>query len=159
MYYIGIDVGGTNLKAGLVNGVSATEFAPSANTTRAQLMTILARHAGADTTGDALAKGMAWAKENGISDGSNPTGLVTREQLATMLYRYAQLKGMDVSVGENTNILSYDDAAQISEYAISAMQWACGAGIITGMTESTLVPGGYATRAQVATMMVRFINL
>lgn len=144
---------------GLFNGVSADTFAPDATTTRAQLMTVLARAAKADTTGDALTKGMEWAVANGISDGSDPSGSITREQLVTMLYRYAVKAGMDVSVGENTNILPYDDALQISEWAIPAMQWACGAGIINGTSASTLSPNGLATRAQVAAMMQRFCQL
>ena len=85
-----------------------------------------------------------------------PDDAITREQLVTILYRYAQGKGYDVSVGEDTNILSYTDTQEVSEYAISAMQWACGAGIIEGVTESTLVPQGNSTRAQVATMLMRF---
>jgi hypothetical protein len=83
---------------------------------------------------------------------------VTREQFATMLYRYAAAKGYDVSIGESTNILSYADFASISEYAVPAMQWACGSGIVTGVTESTLVPQGTATRAQCAAMLMRFIE-
>lgn len=85
-----------------------------------------------------------------------PEDDITREQLASILYRYAQHKGYDVSAGEQTNILSYTDAPEISEYAIPAMQWACGAGVIQGMTESTLDPQGSATRAQVAAMLQRF---
>ena len=82
---------------------------------------------------------------------------ITREQLATMLWRYAQTEGYDVSVGENTNILSYTDVADLSEYAISAMQWAVGAGIINGTGDgSTLSPQGQATRAQAAVMLTRF---
>ena len=81
---------------------------------------------------------------------------MTREQLAAILYRYAVYKGYDVSIGEDTNILSYADFADLSEYAIPAMQWACGAGIVNGTSESTLTPQGEATRAQVAAMLMRF---
>ena len=81
---------------------------------------------------------------------------MTREQLAAILYRYAVYKGYDVSIGEDTNILSYADFADLSEYAIPAMQWACGAGIVNGTGESTLTPQGKATRAQVAAMLMRF---
>ena len=77
-------------------------------------------------------------------------------QLATMLYRYAQLKGCDVSAGENTNLLSYADASSVSGYAMEAMQWACGAGIIGGK-DGLLAPAGSATRAEVATMLMRFV--
>ena len=144
-------------EAGLFNGTSATTFSPEMDTTRGQLMTVLARLSGEKAA--TIAEGVAWAVANGVSDGTNPEANITREQLVTMLYRYAQLKGVDVSVGENTNILSYDDVAAVSEWAIPAMQWAVGAGIIKGMTESTLVPGGYATRAQIATIMQRYAGL
>ena len=73
-----------------------------------------------------------------------------------ILYRYAQYKGCDVSVGEDTNILSYTDAAQVAEYAIPAFQWAVGAGIINGTTASTLSPKGSATRGQVAAILHRY---
>ena len=141
------------VEQGLFNGVSADAFAPSADTTRAQLMTVLARHADADTTGDALAKGMAWAKANGLSDGTNGNGTITREQLATMLYRYA---GSPAVTGDLT---AYADAASVSDWAATAMAWAVEKGIITGMTETTLAPAGNATRAQVAAMMQRFCAL
>ena len=104
-----------------------------------------------------------WAASVGIVGGYGngmyrPDDSITREQLAAMLYRYAQYKEYDVSVGEGTNLLSYTDASRISEYAIPAMQWACGTGIIAGVTSSTLVPKGTATRAQVATMLMRFAD-
>ena len=83
---------------------------------------------------------------------------MTRQQLAAMLYRYAVLFGYDVSVGESSNILSYTDVEQVSEYAIPAMQWACGAGIIAGTGDgSTLSPHGTATRAQLAVMLYRWL--
>nr|WP_308778620.1 S-layer homology domain-containing protein [uncultured Anaerotignum sp.] len=82
--------------------------------------------------------------------------LITREQFAAILYRYAQFKGYDVSVGADTNILSYADALIISEYAYPAMQWACGAGIMGGMDDGTLMPQGKATRAEAATMLMNF---
>ena len=84
--------------------------------------------------------------------------LITREEFVVILYRYAVKIGMDVSIGENTNILSYDDFNQISEYAIPAMQWACGSGIITGRTNATLDPKETVTRAEVATIVMRFIK-
>ena len=85
-----------------------------------------------------------------------PDDPITRGQFATMLWRYAQAKGYDVSIGEDTNILSYSDAFDVSEYAIPAMQWACGAGIINGTSATTLTPQGRAPRAQVAPMLMRF---
>ena len=145
---------------GLMDGTSATTFEPNANMTRAMVWAILARIDGETVTGSAWADtARAWAMSEGVSDGTDPNGLVTREQFATMLYRYAVAKGYDVSIGESTNILSYADFASISEYAIPAMQWACGSGVITGVTESTLVPQGTATRAQCAAMLMRFVEL
>ena len=144
---------------GLMDGTSATTFEPNANMTRAMVWAILARIDGETVTGAAWATdARAWAMAEGVSDGTDPNGLVTREQFATMLYRYAVAQGYDVSIGESTNILSYADFASISEYAIPAMQWACGSGIVTGVTESTLVPQGTATRAQCAAMLMRFIE-
>ena len=145
---------------GLMDGTSATTFEPNANMTRAMVWAILARIDGETVTGAAWATdARAWAMAEGVSDGTDPNGLVTREQFATMLYRYAVAKGYDVSIGESTNILSYADFASISEYAIPAMQWACGSGIVTGVTDSTLAPQGTATRAQCAAMLMRFVEL
>ena len=142
---------------GLMDGTSDTTFEPDANMTRAMVWAILARVDGETVTGANWADtAREWAMAEGVSDGENANSYVTREQLATMLYRYAVYKGYDVSVGEDTNILSYDDFADLSEYAIPAMQWACGAGIVNGTSESTLTPQGEATRAQVAAMLMRF---
>ena len=144
---------------GLMDGTSATTFEPNANMTRAMVWAILARIDGETVTGaDWASAARTWAMASGVSDGTDPNGPVTREQFATMLYRYAAAKGCDVSIGESTNILSYADFASISEYAIPAMQWACGSGIVTGVTDSTLVPQGTATRAQCAAMLMRFIE-
>lgn len=145
---------------GLMTGTSATTFAPAATTTRGMLMTVLARQAGEDTTGGSVwyEKGMEWAKTAGVSDGTNPGGAITREQLATMLYRYAQSRGDDVSIGADTNILSYNDAQEISEWAIPAMQWAAGEGIITGKTGGLLDPAGTASRAEMAVILMRFLE-
>ena len=144
---------------GLMDGTSATTFEPNANMTRAMVWAILARIDGETVTGANWADtARTWAMAGGVSDGTDPNGPVTREQFATMLYRYAAAKGCDVSIGESTNILSYADFASISEYAIPAMQWACGSGIVTGVTDSTLEPQGTATRAQCAAMLMRFIE-
>ena len=142
---------------GLMNGTDATRFEPDSTTTRAMLMTVIARYAGEDTTGSDpwYQKGMEWAKANGVSDGTEPNANITREQLVTMLYRYAKASGKDVSVGEDTNILSYADATTVSQYAIPAMQWACGAGIING-ANGKLNPQNNATRAEVAAILMRF---
>ena len=144
---------------GLMDGVSDTLFDPDGTMTRAMVWAILARVDGETVTGeDWIETAREWAMSEGVSDGENANGYVTREQLATMLYRYAVYKGYDVSIGEDTNILSYADFADLSEYAIPAMQWACGAGVITGVTDATLVPQGEATRAQVAAMLMRFVE-
>ena len=145
---------------GMMEGDSATTFNPDGTMTRAMFWAVLGRIDGATITGTHWAdQARDWAMAEGVSDGTDPNGLVTREQFATMLYRYAVAKGYDVSIGESTNILSYADFASISEYAIPAMQWACGSGIVTGVTDSTLAPQGTATRAQCAAMLMRFAEL
>lgn len=106
---------------------------------------------------------MTWGAENSIIlgyDNGNygPADPITREQLAAILWRYAKYKGYDVSVGEDSNILSYPDYPQISPYAIPALQWACGAGIMEGKGGGCLDPGGHATRAEAVTMLERFLR-
>lgn len=156
----------------LMSGFSEDTFGPNAALSRAQLCQILYNMEGRPAvTGSGsfsdLADGawytdaVTWAASKGIVDGYGgglfgPDVNITREQLASILYRYAQARGDDVSVGEDTNILSYSDAADVAEYAISAMQWACGAGVITGISESALAPRGEATRSQTAAMLMRF---
>ena len=141
----------------LFQGTGAATFDPNAPMDRAMIVTVLARLDGVDTTtgGAWYEAGAQWAMSNGISDGSGLDQNLTREQLAVMLYRYAQYKGYDVSAGEDANILSYADAFDVSEYAIPAMQWACGAGVISGK-DGALDPAGSATRAEVAAMLMRF---
>ena len=157
---------------GMMNGVSETGFAPNATTSRSMIVTILYRLEGEPAVDDAMdftdvAEGewytdaVRWAAGADIVGGYGngefgADDTITREQLAAILYRYAVYKGYDVSVGEDTNLLSYADFADLSEYAIPAMQWACGAGIVNGTSESTLTPQGEATRAQVAAMLQRF---
>ena len=102
-----------------------------------------------------------WAASQGIVNGIDaktyaPLNAVTREQLVTILYRYAQKKGYDVSVGEDTNILSYVDAFDIAEYAIPAMQWACGAGVINGNDDGSLNPKGNTKRSEFAKVIMNF---
>lgn len=144
----------------LFQGTGAATFDPNAPMDRAMIVTVLARLDGVDTTAGSTwyEAGVQWAVSSGISDGSGLDQNLTREQLATMLYRYAQYKGCDVSVGENTNILSYSDVSSVSEYAMEAVQWACGAGVIGGK-DGLLDPAGNATRAEVATMLMRFVAL
>lgn len=141
---------------GMMNGTADNTFSPKANTTRGMLMTVLARHAGEDTTGGSVwyEKGMNWAKANGVSDGTNPQVNITREQLAAMLYRYAQNKKYDVSGAKSLD--GYTDAQSVSSYAVPALQWANAAGVVTGKSGSKLDPKGYATRAEVAAMLMRF---
>ena len=156
----------------LMSGFSEDLFGPNAALSRAQLCQIIYNMEGrpAVTGGSSFSDvadgawytdAVTWAASQGIVDGYGgglfgPDDNITREQLASILYRYAQARGDDVSVGEDTNILSYSDAADVAEYAISAMQWACGAGVITGISESALAPRGEATRAQTAAMLMRF---
>ena len=146
------------LDNGIMNGVGGDKFAPTGDLSRAMLMTMLARLDGVDTTGGATwyEKGVAWAMSEGVSDGTNVEGSITREQIAAMLYRYAGNKGYEVSVGEDTNLLSYTDALETSEWAISAMQWAVGAGVLQGKGGGVLDPTGTATRAEVAQMFMNF---
>lgn len=155
----------------IMNGTDDNSFSPEMTTTRGMIVTMLHRLENEpaatasdfdDIAADAwYADAVAWAAENGVVNGISQTSFgpdspITREQMAAILYRYAQLKGYDVSVGEDTNIQSYADADQISEYAIPAMQWACGSGLITGNTATTLNPKGNATRAEVAAILMRF---
>lgn len=139
----------------LMNGTSTTAFSPSATMSRGMLMTVLARYAGESTEGGTVwyEKGMNWAKNKGISDGSAPNRNITREQLAAMLYRYA---------GEPdgaADLSAYTDAGSVSAYAEKAVQWCVKNGILTGKTSSTLAPKATATRAECAVMLQRFANL
>lgn len=144
------------LENGLMNGTSANEFSPNANTTRSMIVTILARMEGVNASGGATwyAHGREWAMGAGVSDGTNMEGKITREQLAAMLYRYAKLKGYDVSA--SADISAYTDASSVSSWATDAMRWAVGAGLINGRTATTLAPQGNATRAEVAAILMRF---
>ena len=136
---------------GLMDGVSASEFAPEANMTRAMVWTILARIDGETITGTSWAEdARAWAMESGVSDGTDPNGLVTREQLAAILWRYA---GEPATAA---NLAAYTDAASVGAYAADATAWCVEQGIITGTTATTLAPQGAATRAQCAAMLMRF---
>ena len=139
----------------LMNGTSTTAFSPSATMSRGMLMTVLARYAGESTEGGTVwyEKGMNWAKNKGISDGSAPNRNITREQLAAMLYRYA---------GEPdgaADLSAYADAGSVSAYAETAVQWCVKNGILTGKTSSTLAPKATATRAECAVMLQRFASL
>ena len=158
----------------LMDGVSSTQFAPNSSTTRAMVVEIIYRMAGSPSVSTTAgftdvassawyADAVNWAARRGIVEGRtattfDPNAPVTREELATLLYRYAVNSGYDTSVGANTNILSYTDAGSISDYAFDSLQWACGAGIVNGTGNGVLSPQGQATRAQLAAMLMRFCS-
>lgn len=143
----------------LFNGTSSTTFEPDGAMNRAMIVTVLARYEGVDTTvGETwYDAGRDWAMQAGISDGTNMEQDLTREQLATMLYRYAQGKGQGFA-GAWAFQLDYPDADAVSDYAHEALCWTTMHGIINGMGDGSLAPQGAATRAQVATMLMRFIE-
>lgn len=158
-------------KKGIINGTSSTAFSPDSPVTRGMIVTILWRLEGqpsADTAAgfnDVKAGGyyenaVAWAVKNGIVNGYSaskfgPDDSITREQMAAILYRYAQYDNIDTGAGENTDILSYADGASVTEYAVPAVKWACGAGLIQG-SNGKLMPSGSTTRAQAAAILKRF---
>lgn len=154
---------------GMMNGTSSTTFSPNETTTRAMIVTMLHRLENEPTASAAgftdvasntyYANAVAWAAANGVVTGVSetsfaPNDAITREQLAAILYRYAELKGYNVSA--SGSLSGYTDASQISSYATTAMQWANSTGLITGKTSTTLSPKGNATRAEVATILMRF---
>ena len=143
-------------ETGLMTGTASDAFSPEAPVTRGMVMTILARREGirTDRYTPWYAAGCEWAKANGISDGSNPEAPVTREQLAAMLYRYAALKGRDLTAGENLN---FTDASDVSAYALPALQWATGEKILTG-SNGALNPQATATRAHLAAILHRYFG-
>ena len=149
----------TVVARGLFNGTSDTMFSPSLPMTRGMVVTVLARMSGADTSGGAkwYDKGCAWAVANDISDGTAPESSITREQLVTMLYRYAKLRGVDVTAG-GTALQSFSDYESVSSYAVEAMDWAVTKGLVNGIN-GRLEPQGTATRAQVAAIFARFLKL
>lgn len=154
----------------MMAGTSDITFSPNQTTTRGMIVTILYRLEGEPTvTGTTAftdvtanqyyANAVAWAVQNGIVAGSDattfaPNNAITREQMAAILYRYAQFKGYDVSA--KADLSTYIDAADVSAYATDAMAWASQTGLITGTSATTLSPAGQATRAQVATILMRF---
>lgn len=158
----------------IFNGMSSTTFEPDTAMTRAMFVTVLYRLAGEpEVTGESkfadvikdsyYEKAVIWAEQNEIVKGISDTEFapdveITREQMSAIMHRFAEYMGYDVSVGEDTNILSYEDFAEISEYAIPSMQWAVGTGLMKGQTDSTLNPRATTTRAEVATLIQRFIE-
>ena len=156
---------------GLMTGTSATTFEPNTTTTRGMIVSMLHRLEGSPAvgiadfsdvaSGDWYADPVAWAASEGIvggyGDGTfGPNDLITREQMASILYRYADYKGLDVSA--RASLDAYSDADSVSPWASDVMSWAVSEGIISGMTEDTLAPQGTATRAQVAAMFQRFLE-
>lgn len=156
---------------GLFTGVSANEFAPYDPMTRAMLVTVLHRLDGADASGtnsftDVLngkwyTNAIAWASANGIVEGLSgnrfaPNAPIAREQLAAILFRYAKACGYDVSA--RAELTAYADAAQVSTWAGDAMRWAVAAGLISGRSGAQLAPKGEATRAEVAVILMNFVQ-
>jgi len=156
----------------LMNGVAEDKFAPNDTLTRAMLVTVLYRNAGEPAVNKSIpfadvdmgswyANAVVWVKQNGIVNGVNDTEFapdtnITREQIAAIMFRYAQYRGMDaVTLEEN---LHFTDADEISEYAVSAMNWAVGTGLINGKSATTLNPKDNATRAEIAAILQRFIK-
>ena len=139
----------------LFQGVGDNQFGAGRPMTRGMVNTVLARLAGVDTTpsqGQAWYEvGTDWAKKNGISDGTNPTAPVTREQLATLLYRYAGSPSV-------SGTLHAADAASVSDYAEDALLWANQNGIVNGVGSNTIAPKDNAQRAQVAAMLARYLQ-
>ena len=137
----------------LFNGVGGNRFDVSGSMTRGMVNTVLARLAGANTEGGAkwYDKGTERARTNGISDGTNPTAPVTREQLAAMLYRFAGAPAV-------SGALNFNDANAVSEYARSALLWATQNGILNGVGGNLAAPAALAERAQVAAMLARYLR-
>ncbi len=157
---------------GLFKGMDDTHFAPDATTTRGQLVTILHRLEGEPEAAESItfqdvsseayyAEAVAWAAENDIVTGYSattfgPNDVITREQLVTIVYRYAQYKNLDVSAQADLSV--YTDADTVSDYAREAFAWAVATGLVNGTTETTLSPRGTATRAQSATILIRYMG-
>ncbi len=139
---------------GYMNGVSAERFAPGSTVTRQQLWMVLARLTEFNPSN--MTEAQHWAVESKISDGSNPGGALTRQQMVTILYRWAQQMGYDVS--GRADLSAFPDNASVAAYATEPMTWAIAEGIISGTTEGLLNPAGTATRAQFAVILYRFFE-
>ena len=163
------------IEHGLMVGTGTNIFEPNIATSRAMIVTILWRLEGSPIVNYAMdfedvaadqwyTEAIRWAASEKIVEGYGngqfgTNDAITREQMVTIMFRYAKYKGYDVSVGENTKILSYDDAFDVAEWAIPAMQWACGSGMIQGIADGNqmnLAPQGNATRAQAAAILQRY---
>ncbi len=159
--------------SGLMNGVSENLFDPSGVMNRAQLVTVLYRMAGSpeveepapftDVPADSFyADAVTWAYANGIANGVStelfaPDASITREQMVTFLARFAEKNGMDVTAA--SDLSAYEDAGQVSAWAVEAFAWAVENGLVKGVTETTLEPAATTNRAQVATVLMRFVAL
>jgi len=159
----------------LMVGMSEDSFQPKANCSRGMIVTVLYRLAGKpsiskrfnpfiDVNDDSYySEAVQWAAENGIATGYGDAfggdDPVTREQLVTFIWRYSKWLGIDVSVGEDTDLSGFKDASDVREYAVAAFQWACSSGIIFGKPGGYLDPHGTATRAEFATILYRFVTL
>ena len=156
---------------GLMNGVGDNRFDPSGTTNRAMVVTILWRLEGSPVVSYAMdysdvasglwyTEAVRWATANsivnGYDNGFHPGDAITREQLSAILYRYAQYKGYDVTVGDDLS--GYTDASSVAGWAQDSMEWSVGAGLINGITSTTIVPQGSAIRAQVAAILMRFVE-
>lgn len=162
------------IENGLMEGTTSKTFEPNADLTRAMLVTVLYRLEGEPATNKSIPftdidmgayykNAVIWAQQNDIVKGISETEFapnenITREQITAIIYRYAQYKEYDVSVGASTNILSYNDFADISEYAVPSVQYAMGSGLLEGRTETELNPKDNATRAEAAAILHRFIE-
>ena len=158
----------------LMNGVTTTTFDPSGTSTRAMVATVLWRLSGSPAstavnpfsdiqTGMWYTEAVTWAAEKGIVTGVgvglfNPNANVTREEFATMLYRYAGYKGIDVTASTSANIAAFSDSSQIDSFAVSAITWANSKGIVKGRTATTIEPLGSAQRSELAAMLHRFVE-
>ncbi len=160
------------LEHGIMSGMDGGLFAPDGTTTRAQIATILWNMEGQQSAGRTMdyadvsddgwyAPAVRWANAQGLMSGYGdgrfgPDDPVTREQLVTILYRYAKLKGMDVSGVAGTDMLRYNDASTVSDWAMAAIEWAVSSGLVSGKTATTLNPQETATRAEIATIIMRY---
>ena len=162
------------IENGLMSGVSESEFAPDTAFTRDMVVTVLWRMEECPVANYAMTfkdvaadswhtEAIRWAAATGIVNGYSaeqfaPGDIINREQLAAIMWRYAKYKKADVSIGENTNILSYEDVFTVSDYAIPAFQWTCGSGIMSGNTVSTLAPKEQVSRINFASVLHKYVQ-
>lgn len=142
---------------GIMNGYANGTFAPDNNTTRQALWMVLGRLSGELNADSTMAQAREWAIANNVSDGTNPGNAMSRQQMVTMLYRYAQMKGY--ATNGSTDLSTYPDAAGVASYAQDALSWAVANGVVTGTTDGRLNPEGTASRAHFAVFMYRFCGL